>query len=120
MSADFGNIATDHGVGSLFDGNRPLCIFTQGEAGNAKRGGFFLQATGIGQDDTCPGHQAEHFEITLRWQKDKARIGDEVLQAEALDVRPGSRVQGEYQRQLAGDFCQDAKQRGKIFRVVNI
>ena len=48
------DVAADHRVGALLDGDRTFGVFAQREAGNAERGGFFLQAAGIGEHERAP------------------------------------------------------------------
>ena len=47
---DVSRIGAGNCVGAHLDRDWPFGIFAQGDAGNAQRGGFFLNAAGIGQD----------------------------------------------------------------------
>src|SRR5436190_7324419 len=54
----------DENIGSVGDGNRPLCILPQCQARDAEHSGLFLNAAGIRQNEFGIGHKAEKVEIT--------------------------------------------------------
>src|SRR4051812_6668242 len=57
-------------VGSLLDGDGPLGVFTERDAGDGERGGLLLDAAGIREDYACLSHEAQHFEIAL-WRQNR-------------------------------------------------
>jgi hypothetical protein len=61
-------------IGADLHRDRPLCILSHGDAWNAKAGGFFLDATGIGHDHGRVRHQAEKVKISKRLNQADAPI----------------------------------------------
>ena len=111
FAANCPDITANHRVGALFDCDGTLGIFTHRQAGNTERCCFLLKATGVGENNACAGQEADHFEVALRWQENKPVTLDMMAKAKAFDVCPGSRVQGEDQRQLSCNFVQDFQQK---------
>lgn len=64
--------------------------------------------------------KTHHFEVALRWHENKPVPLDMMAKAKALDVCPGSWVQGEDQRQLRCNFVQDFQQGCKCLRLVHV
>src|SRR5690349_24715570 len=60
-------IRANEQIGALGDGNGALGVFPQGKARNPQSGGFFLDATGIGEDELGFAQQAEKIEIADGW-----------------------------------------------------
>ena len=114
-------IAADQRVRALLDGDRPLGVLAQRQAGHAERGGLFLQAAGVGEHERCAGHQPEHLQVALRRQQQHARRIDEV--AECRTARCWRAFADAARRRAAvarRDFAQHAEQRTQRLRIVDV
>lgn len=113
-------VGADQGVGALGEGDRAFGVLAQGNAGYAERGGFFLHAAGVGEDDCRVAHHAEHLEIADGRQGEDLRIVEEVAESCRLDFLPGARVYGENDGEVAADSGQrieEAFERGGVVDV---
>src|SRR5579863_6106005 len=63
---DFVGTGTDDCVCSASNRDGPFRVFPNGDAGNAKAGGFFLNPAGIRDHERCVLHQAEKIKIADR------------------------------------------------------
>src|SRR6202158_5500402 len=65
-------IEADDGVGAFIHGDRALGALAQSKAGHTERGGFLLNAAGIGEHAGRGAHQVQKFKITERGNKPHA------------------------------------------------
>ena len=94
-------VGANDGVGALGDCDGSLGVVTQGQAGHAEGGGFFLDAARIGEHHLGVGLQGEKIEVA-DWVDNPEVSGgvDDRLQAKRLDASLGARVHGEQNRQI--------------------
>ena len=89
------------------DGDRPLGVLAERQAGDAQRGRLLLDAPRVGQDQPGAGHQAEEREVGSGSVR---RIpGGGAIPAAAIRAR-GPGVDREEDRQPARDPAQDLEQ----------
>ena len=109
-------VAPDQLVGALGEGDRPLGVVPQGQAGHAEHGGLLLHPAGVGQHQ--PGRRLQRDEVEVAGGRDD------------LHPRPGSRAlrswpaargwAGSTSGQLPGELAQRRQQRGQRPGVVHV
>ena len=113
-------VGADQRVGSLLDGDRAFGVGAQRQARHTERGGFLLQATGVGQDEAGACHQTEHFQVALRRKRHQAPGVDQIAELKLVDVTAGAGMHREHQRQFTRHLAQDAEQRTQHVGIVDI
>ena len=94
------------------DGDRPLGILAQGEAGDGEIGRLLLQAAGIGDHHRGAGDEAHEADIGQGLDQPDARRRQRLGQAEFGEARGGARVDREDDRQrAAGPAARQAARR---------
>src|ERR1700731_1166539 len=81
---DFVGVCSYEYICALGDSNRGLGVFTQGQAGDAEDGGFFLNTPRVGQDQSSLAEQAEKIEIAQRSDEAELRMVFDAALAELV------------------------------------
>jgi hypothetical protein len=114
---DFGGICSYEFICALGDRDRALGVLPQGQARNAQGGGFFLDATGVGQSQCSFAEQAEKIEIAKWLNEAQLRMMfDAVLTKPLLSAR----MHGENDGHVLGNRIDRAKEPGELFHGIDV
>ena len=113
-------ISSDNYVGPLLDRDRALGVLAHRQARHSERSGLLLDSAGIGNDQRRVLNEAKRFQITLRWEHERASCVHRLPQPEAVDAGTRPRVQRPDQRQLAADLPENRQRFGEAVMLVDV
>src|SRR5256885_11677790 len=111
-------ISSDNYVGPLLDRDRALGVLAHRQARHSERSGLLLDSAGIGNDQRRVLNETKRFQITLRWEHERASCVHRLPQPEAVDAGTRPRVQRPDQRQLAADLPENRQRFGEAVMLV--
>jgi hypothetical protein len=114
---DPGGISANEHVCSFGDGDRPLGVFAESEAGDTKGCGFLLDASGIGEDKRGFAEQAKKVEIANGWDEAKLRVRLDACLGQML---LGAGMHGKDDGHFRGDGIDGSEELAEFLRGVDI
>ena len=91
------------GIGAVLNGCRSFGVLSDGKAGHAERGGFFLHPTAVGDGDLRITHQPKRPKVAQRRRDQDGCFIENSLEASGQNDSLGSRMQREHEAEFAGD-----------------
>jgi len=119
--ADERGVVSDESAGSEAEGDGSLGVVAEGEARDAEYGAFLLEATGVGEYDSCLGGEAEGVEVGERVGAEQGRLlAEEAFEAGSSGGGAGSGVHWEDEWDSPGELEEELEQRGEYVGVVDV